>query len=59
MKLFSLLLLSGFLSVSCSHKSKSCCSKDSCDKEKKSCCMEKKDDCKDGSCAKKTEEKKQ
>lgn len=64
MKFLSLIVLSGFLTVSCAHK-KSCCSKDHCDKsEKKACCMDKdkKVDCKDGHCKKeevKAEEKKQ
>ncbi len=55
MKFLSLVVLSGFLSVSCSHKS--CCKKDAdhCDKKEKSCCMKKaetKEECKDGHCKK-------
>jgi hypothetical protein len=59
MKFLSLVLLSGFLTVSCAHKS--CCKKDAdhCDKSEKSCCKKmEKEDCKDGHC-KKEEAKKQ
>jgi hypothetical protein len=66
MKFLSLVVLSGFLTVSCAHKH-SCCSKDHCDKKEKSCCMKDKKECKDGHCKKeemkkeevKTETKKQ
>ena len=64
MKFLSLVVLSGFLTVSCAHK-KDCCKQDHCDKsQKSSCCQMKKEDCKDDSCKKeqaapKTEEKKQ
>ena len=61
MKFLTLIVLSGFLAVSCSHK-KSCGSGESCNKESKSCCKKEKSDCKDDHCKKeetKTEEKKQ
>lgn len=58
MKFLSLVILSGFLTVSCAHK-KGDCKDGHCEKkEAKSCCKMTKEQCKDH-CDKKKEEKKQ